>query len=300
MEISPWWRHGAVIVIIVGITGLMFMGRQVYQGAPPIFEKVVNEQGQTLFTGEDILAGQGVFQKYGLMDYGTVFGHGGYRGPDFTADYLHRTGVSMQQTYSQQLAQSSYATLSPDQKSIIDQKVVQDLKRNRYDKTSRVLTLSKASEEAYEKLKTHYQELFLEGDEKTSLPKGYISNSEESLQLSRFFFWSAWAAVTPRPGKEYTYTNNWPPDDVVGNRPSTAVFIWSALSLISLFGALGLVLMFFGRFDYLGWGGGKITEASFPDIVQTPLVASQKATYKFFAVVSLLFLFQTLILFLKN
>ena len=68
MEISPWWRHGAVLTVIVGLSGLIFMGTQVYRGAPPIFEKAVDQTGRTVFTKEDILGGQAVFQKYGLMD----------------------------------------------------------------------------------------------------------------------------------------------------------------------------------------------------------------------------------------
>jgi nitric oxide reductase subunit B len=110
--------------------------------------------------------------------------------------------------------------------------------------------------------------------------------------LTAFFAWGAWAAVTPRPGKDYSYTNNWPPDEQAGNRPSLAVILWSALSVISLLGALGLVLMFFGRFDFLGWGGEKMPLEKIPSIENTPITASQRATYNYFLVVALLFLFR--------
>jgi len=293
MEISPWWRHGAVITIIIGITGLMFMGRQVYTAAPPIPQVVQDASGKPLFTGEDILKGQGVFQKYGLMDFGTVFGHGAYRGPDFTADSLHETGAAMKEYYADKKFQARYPSLAPGDRAVVDQQVTEDLKTNGYDPASKVMKWSVAEGAGFPQLVEHYRSLFLKSSPSSSLPAGYISDPEEIRTLTSFFAWTAWAAVTPRPGKDYSYTNNWPPDESVSNRPSAGVFIWSTLSVISLLGALGLVLMFFGRFDFLGWGGGKITEMHIPPIGETALTASQKATYKFFLVVSLLFLFQT-------
>jgi nitric oxide reductase subunit B len=294
MEISPWWRHGAVITIIIGLTGLIFMGRQVYVGAPPIPQKIVDSAGSVIYSSEDILGGQGVFQKYGLMDYGSVFGHGAYRGPDFTADYLHRSSDWMREYYAKNLFESVFDDLSPDRRDEIAQKVIDDLKTYRYDSNSKTLELSDAQRYAFQQLSEYYQTYFKIGSEIYSIPSNYISETAEIQQLTSFFGWTAWAAVTPRPGKEYTFTNNWPPDKAVGNEPSVAVFLWSALSIISLLGALGLVLMFFGRFDYLGWGGGKISEVNIPPIEEAPLTPSQKATYKFFVVVSILFFFQTL------
>lgn len=294
MEISPWWKHGAVITIIIGITGLMFMGRQVYKGAPPIFDKVVTEDGRTLYEKEDILGGQAIFQKYGLMDYGSVFGHGAYRGPDFTADYLNQAGRHIGNFYANQNFKRPLSNLEESEYVQVSELVTRELKADRYDPSSGTLKLTRAQEEAHLKLIQHYRDTFQIGDDSLPLPKNYISDSEDIRKLTSFFAWTAWAAVTPRPGKDYSYTNNWPPDKSVGNYPSTAVFMWSALSLISLFGALGLVLMFFGRFDYLGWGGGKITETVIPSIEKAALSASQRATYKFFLVVSVLFLFQTL------
>lgn len=292
LGISPWWRHGAVITIMIGLTGLIFMGRTTVKGAPPIFEKVVTDAGETVFTGQDILAGQAVFQKYGLMDYGSVFGHGAYRGPDFTADYLHRLAVGMQDAAAQKLFQKNYAGLSIELKPSVDQAVRSELKTNRYDEGSKVLTISDAQAKAFGELTRHYRREFKEG-EASSLPPNYIADENEIRQVTSFFAWTAWAAVTPRPGKDYSFTNNWPPDETAGNRPSTAVFIWSAISLIAFFGVMGLVLMFFGRFKTLGWGHGKPDEIYFEPVANTPLTESQRATYKFFAVVAILFFFQT-------
>ena len=33
------------------------------------------------------------------MEYGSVYGHGAYLGPDFTADYLHRAALFVNRRY---------------------------------------------------------------------------------------------------------------------------------------------------------------------------------------------------------
>ncbi|MBL0059001.1 MAG: nitric-oxide reductase large subunit [Elusimicrobia bacterium] len=291
LGISPWWRHGAVLTIIVGITGLLFMGRNTYKGAPPYFNAVTTD-GRMLFTSDDIVAGQSVFQKFGLMDYGTLFGHGGYRGPDFTADTLHQLAVGLKEIYAVERG-GAFASLSESDRAIVSDRVITELKTNRYDETTGAVSVSPAYAHVFEGLVARTTALFKDGSQKLPLPANYISDPNDLRTLSAFFSWSAWAAVTPRPGKNHSYTNNWPPDEEAGNRPSLEIILWSALSIISLLGALGLVLMFFGRFDFLGWGGDKIPLEKIPSIESTPITRSQKATYNYFLVVSLLFLFQT-------
>src|SRR5947209_6947782 len=63
------------------------------QDAPPIPTRVTDTSGRGLFTGRDILAGQEAFMRNGLMEYGSIFGHGAYLGPDFTADYLRKSAT---------------------------------------------------------------------------------------------------------------------------------------------------------------------------------------------------------------
>jgi nitric oxide reductase subunit B len=87
--LSAGWWIGVVLTVIAGFTILIYISVKAYHDSPPIPEKVVNAAGDTVFTGEDILAGQQVFLKYGLMENGTIWGHGAYLGPDFSASYLH-------------------------------------------------------------------------------------------------------------------------------------------------------------------------------------------------------------------
>src|SRR5438876_6627595 len=87
MVISPLWLQGVVLTFVFGFAVLGYLALRVYQDHAPIPARVVTEAGQPLFTGEDVLHGQEAFLTYGLMEYGSVYGHGAYLGPDFTADY---------------------------------------------------------------------------------------------------------------------------------------------------------------------------------------------------------------------
>jgi len=58
-------------------------------GCTPIPAKIVDSRGEVIIEDHDIEAGQWVFLKYGLMQNGSIWGHGSYLDPDFPAAYLH-------------------------------------------------------------------------------------------------------------------------------------------------------------------------------------------------------------------
>ena len=83
--LSPWWLRAVGIVMVFGFSGLIVITLLAYRNAPPVPERVVDAQGVTVFTGEDVREGQTVFLKYGLMSNGSIWGHGSYLGPDYSA-----------------------------------------------------------------------------------------------------------------------------------------------------------------------------------------------------------------------
>ena len=85
LPLSKWWIRAVLIVMLVGFAGLLAITNLSYRNAPPIPARVVDASGQTLFTGVQISSGQALFLRYGLMDNGTIWGHGGSLGPDFAA-----------------------------------------------------------------------------------------------------------------------------------------------------------------------------------------------------------------------
>lgn len=286
------WKFGVLAVLIGGFSILMFMGHGATTQAPPIPGKVVSADGATIFTGKDILAGQAVFQKYGLMDVGSLFGHGAYTGPDFTAEYLHKLAVISLDSMSQRQFGQPFKQLTPTQQAALKSDFASSSHTNRFNADTNTLTFTLHQASAHEKLVEYYKDTFDKAEE-LPLPANYIKSPEEIRQLTAFFAWSSWAASTFRPGKDYTYTNNWPYDDLAGNHPHMQVFLWSALSLVMLIGGIGLTQFLLGQNPKLGWEAdesGKSLVDNVKDYVPTP---SQKAVYPYLAVVVLLFLFQT-------
>ena len=280
--------------MIAGFSVLSFLTVLTYTNAPPIPEKAVDMAGNAVFTGADVQKGQEVFLKYGLMEHGTLWGHGAYLGPDYSAEYLHRLSEVTRDTIAVEKYGRPFAQLSLDEQSAVSAQVRSVLKENRYQPASQTLLLTPGEVAAYRTQSKEWSEYFTRKDAAPGLPANYIKSPEELKALSAYFAWAAWACSANRPGKDYSYTNNWPYEPMVGNRPSAEAYVWSAMSLITLLGGLGVILFVFGKFDYLGWGGSGSHRPVAPGRLHTwVLTPSQKALGLYFAVVMLLFLIQT-------
>lgn len=291
--LSPWWRNAVVLVMVLGFSLLIMMTARSYTDAPPIPDKVVGPNGALVLTGADIQGGQEIFLKYGLMENGTVWGHGAYLGPDFSAEYLHTLGADAGEIIAQQSYKKTLAGLSEGEKAAVEGEVAGLLKQNRYDAASKTLTFTQAEATSYHKQITKWTDYFANPADNGGLQANFISDPAEIRQLTSFFAWAAWAAVANRPGMSHTYTNNFPYDLSVGNKPSSDAILWSALSLIALLGGTAAVLFAFGRFNYLGWQG--TGRRMIPQMLPGKTTASQRATIKFFTVAALLMLLQGLV-----
>ncbi len=84
---------GLGLVIVLSFVVLGYFGTEIYRKAPPIPEKVVTSNGEVVFTKDDIQNGQNVWQSMGGQEMGTVWGHGAYIAPDWTADWIHREAI---------------------------------------------------------------------------------------------------------------------------------------------------------------------------------------------------------------
>ncbi len=293
-SLSPWWRHSVILVMIAGFSVLSLVTVLTYTNAPPIPEQVVDGTGAVVFTGADIHMGQEVFLKYGLMEHGTLWGHGAYLGPDYSAEYLHRLSEITRDTIATEKYGKLFAQLSQDEQSVASARTITELKGNRYDPASRTLRLTPGEVAAYRTELGEWSDYFTRKDAAPGLPANYIHDPGELKDLTAYFAWAAWATTADRPGKNYSYTNNWPYEPMAGNLPSTDAYLWSAMSLITLLAGLGLILFVVGKFDYLGWkneGAGSHFLHSAP--VALKLTPSQWATGWFFAVVAILFLAQS-------
>ena len=241
-----WIALGVVLLGSFSVLG--FFGREVYRQAPPIPEHVVSEDGAPLFTKAEILDGQQVWQSIGGQQIGSIWGHGAYQAPDWSADWLHREATALLDIWAMREKATSYDTLDIEAQGGLKARLVGEMRTNRYDAATGTLTVSADRAEAMTRTAAHYLSLF--GDdpalaplrEDYALARNAIPDAERRAKMMHFFFWTSWAAAAQRPGSDVTYTNNWPHEELVGNRPTGSNLIWSMVSvLLLLIGIAALV-----------------------------------------------------------
>ena len=292
-RLSPWWRRAALITMALGFAVLILLTTRVYTDAPPIPDRVIAPSGAVVFTGKDVSDGQLVFLKYALMDNGSIWGHGALLGPDFSALYLHTLALHSANSIAVHRHGLPIVQVTPVQRAMVEAEVRTGLKTNRYDPQTKVLSVGPTYQDWFEAQPDAWREYFSSPAKNGGLTTKTISNPEELRQLSAFVAWTAWASAANRPGAAHSYTNNFPYDPVAGNTPSAQAILWSALSLVFLLGGTAAVLLAFGKFDYLGWKArpGYLH----PKVQGAEATPAQRATLKYFAVVALLLLAQTLV-----
>ncbi|MFT0534329.1 nitric-oxide reductase large subunit [Castellaniella hirudinis] len=294
-ELSPWWGRTVWIVLIVGLAGLLFISALAYRDAPPTPAQVVDESGQVLFTGQDVRGGQAVFLKYGLMNNGSIWGHGAYLGPDYAAETLHQMGQYAAAALAAREFHKPLAELDTTQKEAAQAGAASLLKVNRYDPAADTLTFIAAQAATWKAQQPYWTDYLRHPETNGGLRPDAITDPAELHRLAAFITWAAWASVANRPDAVYSYTNNFPYDPSVGNTPAAGAVLWSALSFLVLLGGIGGVLLVLGRFDYLGWTTEDKSYHLHPRLLEGAASPGQKALVKFFIVVTGLFLVQTLV-----
>src|SRR5512138_1668407 len=285
-----WYGFIAVIVISFGV--LLFFGREIYRKAPPIPAEVVTTGGQVLFTGQDIRDGQNIWQSIGGHEVGTVWGHGSYVAPDWTADWLHRESVYILDYWADTTFHKPYQELTRAQQAVLKVNLQQELRTNGYDPATDRIVVSPVVAQAISSVSRHYEGLFMNDPSLKKLrdayavPENSIKDPSRMAKMNAFFFWATWACVTNRPGSEITYTNNWPPEELVANQPTASLILWTGFSVIMLLAGIGLMVWYHASRKENGDLGHEIPATDpLSDAVQTP---SMKATLKYFWVVTAL------------
>jgi nitric oxide reductase subunit B len=283
-NIQKLWA-GLIAVLVVSFGVLIYFGVDIYRQAPPIPAQVLSEQGEVLFTQEDVQDGQNVWQSMGGQTVGSVWGHGAYIAPDWTADYLHREYLFL----------IDYLSEQGFEKNSLQDSAKNTLRKNTFDKQTQNILFSEARATAYKKLTQYYSGLFMNDTAFTTLRKSYaiaensIKDVEKMRKMVAFFAWASWASVTEKTPNGVSYTNNFPYDENIGNIPSAQLHIWSGFSVLLLL--LGVALLAF-------WQSTQAEpQIDFPK--QDPLrhvsvTPSMRATLKYFWIVSLLILLQML------
>ncbi|RYF15341.1 MAG: nitric-oxide reductase large subunit [Comamonadaceae bacterium] len=287
------WRWlGFIFVLSFGALG--YLGLQIYLTAPPIPKTVAASDGQVLFTGEQIQRGQQVWLAAGGQQQGSVWGHGAYVAPDWSADWLHREAVILKDLRTKAIADDPKA-MTASERGAVEGGLKEEMRRNTYDAATGAVTVSTMRAQAIRQVADHYSALFGNDQSLATLREQYamtddtVPGKADREALTAFFFWSSWAAATDRPGEEgLSYTSNWPHEPLVGNTLTASAAIWSMVSIILLLAAIAAMLWLHGA--------GKHEEEAVPPksdplagVTATP---SMKATRKYFFVVVGLMLLQ--------
>lgn len=247
------WTWLAVICVL-SFAALGWVGREIYLKAPPIPRQVTNSQGEILFTAEQIRHGQQAWLTAGGQQLGTVWGHGSYLAPDWSADWLHREALALREAIAQRTFGLAYDTLDAGRKAHVGSLVKDELRRNTWQGEENVLVLSDLRAGAVRSVARHYAGLFGSDSAQATLREQYamtadtLATAEERHDLTAFFFWASWATATDRPGETgLSYTSNWPHEPLVGNTPTTGAGIWSVASIILMIGAIAGMIFFHSR-----------------------------------------------------
>ncbi len=289
MSYKRYWLVLA-IVILGSFAVLGGVGRKMISQAPPIPD-VYSTDGQLLFTGSSITDGQGVWQSIGGQEIGTVWGHGAYVAPDWTADWIHRESGILLDRWAQKLGAANFAALNADQQAELKARLIRTMRTNKYNATNHRVIIDEDRAAAYNELTAYYAGVFANGRKAYAIPQGALTNPAKQKQLAGFFWWSAWAASTQRPGSTVTYTNNWPHEPLVGNEPTPGAVLWSIVSFVCLLAGIGGLVWWYGSQEKESVHGLTPVQDPFIGLKPTP---SQRATIKYFIVVMALWAVQIL------
>ena len=292
-----WFAFVAVIVISFAVLG--YFGMEIYHQAPPIPEKVVTESGKTLFTGQEIKDGQNVWQSIGGQEVGTVWGHGAYVAPDWSADWLHKEAVYISNVLARREYNADFNSLDAEKQAVIKIKLQKELRTNRYNKETKELVVSDIRAEAIAVNMAYYAKLFM-NDPSMDQQRNYyairpnsVDDNDRMKRMNCFFFWAAWACVTNRENSDITYTHNWPPDKLVGNVATNSLLIWSVISVIILLLGIALLTFYYAKSE--GADDEPIKYPAHNPLMSLTITPSMKATLKYFWVVTALILVQVIL-----
>ena len=275
-----------------------YYGYEIYLKAPPIPEKIVTVSGRVLFTAQDIKDGQNVWQSMGGQEVGTIWGHGAYLAPDWSADWLHREAMYILNRWAKENYGSEYEKISDENKAMLQVRLQKELRTNTYDVNTKEMKVSEIRADAIREVGKYYAGLFMNDASlaKTrdaySIPENTIKDNDRMDKMNNFFFWTSWACVTQRPDETISYTNNWPSDELVGNKPATSLVFWTGFSVVMLLVGIGLLAYYHAR--------SKEKDVFAVTLPQNdPLSGSQptpsmKATLKYFWVVCALIIVQVI------
>lgn len=292
-----WFTLIGVLIVTFSLLG--YYGAEVYRTAPPIPAKIATAGGEVLFTHDSILDGQTAWQSVGGMQLGSIWGHGAYQAPDWTADWLHRELLNWLDVAAERAHGKPFAELDAATQAVLRDRLKTEYRTNTYNPETGVATVSSVRADAIAMTALYYDQLFSDAPalhktrEHFAMKENTLPSPERRAQMTGFFFWTAWAAATERPGTTATYTNNWPHEPLIGNKPTAENMVWSVMSVVVMMAGVG----------FLVWGWSFLrkhdevepTPPQHDPLSRVPLTPSQRGLGKYLFLIVALFSFQVLL-----
>ncbi|HEV2323873.1 MAG TPA: nitric-oxide reductase large subunit [Terracidiphilus sp.] len=280
MSYKRYWV--ALTIVLVGSFAVLGgVGRKMISEAPPLPD-VYTAGGQLLFTGSQITDGQGVWQSIGGQEIGTVWGHGAYVAPDWTADWLHRESLILLDTWARRDGAANFASLSLDQQAVLKARLIREMRHNTYSPATHRIIVSDDVASAFRQLEAYYANVFSAGRTEYAIPPGSLTDPVKQHEMAAFFWWTSWVAHTDRPGSSISYTNNWPHESLVANELPPSAVLWSILSFVFLLAGIGGLVWWYASQEKPDFHPAFPAKDPFLSLKATP---SQRATMKYFFVV---------------
>ncbi|MEX3840083.1 nitric-oxide reductase large subunit [Paraburkholderia sp. BR10882] len=291
----PQDRTSRVLIwVFIVVTALCWVGmilatRATYQQAAPLPQQMVAPNRAPVMSYADIVAGKSGFQQADLMDFGSLYGMGSYFGEDFTAKYLVELAKEVRNNLALSRYGKSFDAATADQQASVTRTMQAQLQG--IDLSQQQVVLPDSVAQAIQTLRPRISTALLSDN----LAQGYTGarslDASSAMQTASFILYSSLTTVARRPGKDYSWTVNWPPEPLVGNSPTAATFQWTWISFTMIFFAIGAILMIFRL-----WIEPKAANETFEPVLRgfkepTP---SQRALWKYFLVVAAVLLVQIL------
>ena len=292
-----WFTLIGVLIVTFSLLG--YYGAEVYRTAPPIPAKIATAGGEILYTHDSILDGQTAWQSVGGMQLGSIWGHGAYQAPDWTADWLHRELLHWLDVAAERAHGKPFAELDAAAQAVLKDRMKTEYRTNTYNPETGVATVSSTRADAIAMTALYYDQLFSDVPalhktrEHFAMKENTLPSAERRAQMTGFFFWTAWAAATERPGTTATYTNNWPHEPLIGNQPTAENMVWSVMSVVVMMAGVGFLVW--------GWAFLRKHDEADPEppkhdpLSRVPLTPSQRALGKYLFLIVALFSFQVLL-----
>ncbi|MGI9245642.1 MAG: nitric-oxide reductase large subunit, partial [Steroidobacteraceae bacterium] len=195
------WKVLAAIMLLSFGT-LLFLGREIYLAAPPMPTAVQTPAGVTVYMKEAIETGRQVWQTTGGQQLGSIWGHGAYVAPDWSADWLHREATGLLELWAQREHGKSYGHLGAEQQAGLRARLQHEMRSNTYDADTGVVTVSDDRAAVIAQVAKHYDGLFGSDLTLNTLRSQYAMKQDTVIDparrqaLTAFFFWAAWSTTT--------------------------------------------------------------------------------------------------------